>query len=68
MKRTYILGDKWSNDFDYDGMLAMVDKALAGGMSREDMERLADSCEDVNYHEECRLVRKKADPNYPDRW
>jgi len=49
-RKKYKLGDQWSNDFDYDGMLAMFRMALAGQMSVPDMERLSDSMEDVNYH------------------
>ena len=47
----YKLGNKWSNDFDYEGMLkagseVTVDTPL------EDLEKLHDSFEDVNYHTE----------------
>lgn len=62
--KKYKLGDKYSSDFDYDGMLKMYDKAMKGMMSKEDMLKLADSAEDVNYHEECRALRKKAGYKY----
>jgi hypothetical protein len=47
----YKLGNKWSHNFDYDGMLkagseVTVDTPL------EDLEKLHDSFEDVNYHTE----------------
>lgn len=50
-KPKYKLGDKFSLDFDYDGMLDM------GLEVKEDtpvnlLERLLDSFEDVNYHRE----------------
>lgn len=59
--RKYKLGDQWSSDFDYDGMLAMLRKALAGQMSIPDMEKLYSSMEDVNYHTENRKLRAKID-------
>jgi hypothetical protein len=48
---TYKLGQKWSNNFDYEGMLktgaqVTVNTPLA------DLEKLHDSFEDVNYHTE----------------
>lgn len=48
--RKYQLGDMWSEDFDYDGMLEM---AAGIPLSRgiEDLQKLYDSLEDVNYHE-----------------
>jgi len=58
--KKYKLGDKWSEDFDYDGMWAMYNNAMAGKLSNRSMLRLADSVEDVNYHEECRALREKA--------
>lgn len=47
----YELGQMWSSNFDYDGMLK------AGSMVTvdtpiEDLEKLHDSFEDVNYHTE----------------
>ena len=50
-KKTYVLGAKWSLDFDYEGMLEM------GLEVKEDtpvnlLERLLESFEDVNYHRE----------------
>ena len=59
--RKYRLGDMYSSDFDYDGMLMMSQKALAGGMSVADMERLYDSMEDVNYHTQNRQLKAKID-------
>jgi hypothetical protein len=51
----------WSDDFDYNGMLMMFRKALAGGMSLPDMELLSRSMEDVNYHADNRKLRAKID-------
>jgi len=50
-KKPYVLGAKWSLDFDYEGMLEM------GLEVKEDtpvnlLERLLESFEDVNYHRE----------------
>ena len=47
----YKLGQKWSNDFDYEGMLTagtQVDEQTP----IKDLEKLHDSFEDVNYHSE----------------
>lgn len=47
--KVYILGDKWSADFDYDGMLEMGSTAtLDMGLNR--LKKLAYSFTDVNYH------------------
>jgi len=45
----YTLGDKWSPDFDYEGML---DMALETSVEWEisDLKKLSDSFESVNYH------------------
>jgi len=50
-KQPYMLGDKFSLGFDYEGML---DWGLNMTMdtSINDMEKLLDSFEDVNYHRE----------------
>ena len=48
--RKYKLGDKWSNDFDYEGMLEIGVKATYPKMSGDKLEKLASSFEDVNYH------------------
>lgn len=50
-KQPYVLGAKWSNDFDYEGMLEFgleveVDTSI------DILEMLLDSFEDVNYHRE----------------
>lgn len=47
--KSYKLGNKWSNDFDYDGMLEM---GLKADMSwdKKKLRSLFDSYEDVNYH------------------
>lgn len=50
-KPTYKLGDKWSLDFDYDGMLNWG-LNMTMDTSINDMEKLLDSFEDVNYHRE----------------
>ena len=50
-EQKYKLGDKWSNDFDYVGMLEMGAKAKAS-MGVKKLQSLFDSFEDVNYHSE----------------
>tara|TARA_R110000824_G_scaffold26604_7_gene91188 strand:+ start:124 stop:612 length:489 start_codon:yes stop_codon:yes gene_type:complete len=48
---TYKLGDRWSKDFDYDGMLEFGSKTSVA-MGIESLQKLYDSFEDVNYHSE----------------
>lgn len=48
--RKYELGDKWSADFDYDGMLEMGMETSVD-WSIEDLKKLSISFTDVNYHE-----------------
>ena len=49
MERKYKLGDKWSSDFDYEGMLQTGLKAdISWGYAK--LRKLFDSFEDVNYH------------------
>jgi len=54
----YELGDTWSNDFDYVGMLKAGTKAQeiyeANGL--EGLQQLYDSFEDVNYHSENKFL------------
>jgi len=50
-ERTYKLGDKWSSDFDYEGMLEMGANATID-MGLEALQKLYNSFEDVNYHSE----------------
>lgn len=47
--RVYKLGDKWSNDFDYEGMLEFGSTATIE-LGEEKLEKLHRSFEDVNYH------------------
>ena len=54
--KRYQLGNKWSVDFDYDGMLLYA-MNITLDTSVNDLEKLLDSFEDVNYHRE-------ADPLY----
>ena len=54
--KRYQLGNKWSVDFDYDGMLLYAMNTTLD-TSVNDLEKLLDSFEDVNYHRE-------ADPLY----
>ena len=68
--RTYRLGDKWSNDFDYKGMLQMGTKArVSTGLDK--LQKLYDSFEDVNYHSENQDLGNAIDwledegPNHP---
>ena len=53
LKEGYRLGDMWSNDFDYKGMLQMGAKANVN-MNEKNLQKLYDSFEDVNYHSENR--------------
>lgn len=48
---TYKLGQKWSNDFDYEGMLKTGSQVTVA-TPLTDLEKLHDSFEDVNYHTE----------------
>ena len=46
-------GDKWSDDFDYVGMLKYgIQKKMPEQYKLEDLKKLAASMEDVNYHRE----------------
>jgi hypothetical protein len=49
--KEYQLGDTWSSDFDYDGMLQ---KGMEAEVTWpiEDLQELYHSFEDVNYHRE----------------
>jgi len=49
--KEYQLGDTWSSDFDYDGMLQKGLEANAN-WSIHDLQELYHSFEDVNYHRE----------------
>ena len=47
--RKYKLGDKYSSDFDYEGMLTMgLSATIEWDIAK--LQKLADSFEDVNYH------------------
>ena len=51
----YKLGNKWSSDFDYKGMLQMGATAkLSWGLKK--LNQLFDSYEDVNYHKESKAL------------
>lgn len=47
----YKLGQKWSNNFDYEGMLKAGSEVTVE-TPLKDLEKLHDSFEDVNYHTE----------------
>ena len=51
LREAYELGDQWSNDFDYVGMLKVGSQATYE-MGLENLQKLYDSFEDVNYHTE----------------
>ena len=51
LREAYELGDQWSNDFDYVGMLKVGSQATYE-MGLENLQKLYDSFEDVNYHSE----------------
>ena len=48
-------GDMWSNDFDYVGMLKVGSQATYE-MGLENLQKLYDSFEDVNYHSENKFL------------
>ena len=50
-KQSYKIGDKFSLDFDYDGMLE-CGLQITSKTSVNDMKKLLSSFEDVNYHRE----------------
>jgi len=47
----YKLGNKWSDNFDYDGMLE-TGAQVTEETPLADLQKLFDSFEDVNYHTE----------------
>ena len=49
MAKKFKPGNMWSSDFDYDGMLD-YGKKIDGKTSDKQLEKYADSMEDVNYH------------------
>lgn len=49
--KKYQLGQKWSNDFDYEGMLT-TGTQMDEQTPVKDLEKLHSSFEDVNYHSE----------------
>ena len=51
LKEEYKLGDKFSKDFDYDGMVRMG-LSMDENSDVEDLQALYNSFEDVNYHSE----------------
>ena len=51
LKEEYKLGDKFSKDFDYDGMVRMG-LSMDENSAVEDLQALYNSFEDVNYHSE----------------
>lgn len=53
----YELGDKYKSDFDYDGMLKLG-LSVSSRWSISDLEKLAASFTDVNYHTECKFLLK----------
>ena len=51
LREAYELGQGWSDDFDYVGMLKVGSQATYE-MGLENLQKLYDSFEDVNYHRE----------------
>ena len=47
--KKYKLGDKWSNDFDYEGMMKVALKTKETDKV-DKLQKLHDSMTDVNYH------------------
>ena len=70
LTEAYRLGDKWSNDFDYKGMLQIGTKAKVS-MGLDKLQKLYDSFTDVNYHTEAQDLGNAIDwledegPNHP---
>lgn len=58
--KKYKLGDKWSKDFDYDGMF-FYSLDLKASDSVNKFNKLADSFEDVNYHRGAKMLRAMAE-------
>lgn len=58
--KKYKLGDTWSSDFDYDGMMDYAEK-VNEKTSLSTLEKLAESMTDVNYHEEAKDIYKLID-------
>jgi len=64
--KKYKIGDMWSEDFDYDGLLEAASK-IGAKTSLSDVEMIFNSMEDVNYHSLAILLntyikaRKKTD-------
>jgi hypothetical protein len=55
LREAYKLGDMWSNDFDYIGMLKVGAQATYE-MGLENLQELYASFEDVNYHSENKFL------------
>jgi len=62
--KKYKLGDMYSSDFDYEGMMAYADK-VDEKTALSTLEKLSESMHDVNYHTEAKriddLIKKKKD-------
>ena len=59
-QKTYELGDAWSDDFDYAGMLKAALKIRLNTPMKV-MQQIYDSFEDVNYHRENRHLHAAMD-------
>ena len=59
-KKSYELGDMWSDDFDYDGMLQAGLKVRIS-TPVEKLKSLYSSFEDVNYHSENKFLGRAID-------
>ena len=59
-QKTYQLGDPWSDDFDYAGMLKAALKIRLNTPMKV-MQQIYDSFEDVNYHRENRHLHAAMD-------
>ena len=55
LREAFTPGDMWSNDFDYVGMLKVGSQATYE-MGLENLQKLYDSFEDVNYHSENKFL------------
>ena len=52
MIEKFVPGQKWSNDFDYEGMIDYMKNIDVTTADVEELEKVYDSAEDVNYHTE----------------
>ena len=52
MVEKFVPGQMWSNNFDYDGMIDYMKNIDVATADVEELQKVYDSAEDVNYHTE----------------